>query len=107
MEPCKFGDGEGFYDGYGELAIGTMFHGFHYPDETGRDELGVRFWHAKMENGYIRFPRPEQFAQDSDQYPMRVVRTDVMAKRFALAKNASLLEDDGSLRAVWEEADLR
>ena len=59
-EPCDFGAGEGFYDHYGELDFGLLFHGFDYPDETGKGELGVRFWRAVMQDGYIFFPRPEE-----------------------------------------------
>ncbi|MDR1529645.1 MAG: type I-C CRISPR-associated protein Cas5c, partial [Burkholderiales bacterium] len=44
VEPCVFGDGIGFYDNYGEIDFGVMFHGFDYPDGTGRLELGKRLW---------------------------------------------------------------
>ncbi len=60
VEPCAFGEGEGFYDDAPpELAFGLMFHGFDYPDETGTDELHSRFWQATMRNGILEFPRPE------------------------------------------------
>ena len=36
-----------------------MFHGFDYPDETGKDELHSRFWHAVMKQGILEFPKPE------------------------------------------------
>jgi CRISPR-associated protein Cas5d len=58
VEPCEFGGGEGFYDEYGELDFGVMFHGFDYPDETGRSELGIRLWSQKMTDGVIEFPAP-------------------------------------------------
>jgi len=60
VEPCAFGNGEGAYDKAGELAFGLTFHGFDYPDETGKSELRTRFWMPKMENGVIRFIRPEE-----------------------------------------------
>ncbi len=61
VEPCEFGEGDGFYDDYpGELAFGMMFHGFSYPDELGKDELHARFWHPKMVNGVVEFIRPEE-----------------------------------------------
>jgi CRISPR-associated protein Cas5d len=60
VEPCVFGEGEGFYDNYGELHLGTMVHGINYPDETGRDTLEVRLWNPVMKNGIIQFIRPEQ-----------------------------------------------
>jgi CRISPR-associated protein Cas5d len=58
IEPCEFGAGEGFYDEYGELDFGFMFHGFDYPDETSKSELGIRLWNQKMINGAIEFPAP-------------------------------------------------
>ncbi|MDU5948409.1 MAG: type I-C CRISPR-associated protein Cas5c, partial [Paenibacillus macerans] len=39
VEPCVFGEGESFYDNYGEIHLGTMVHGINYPDETGRNQL--------------------------------------------------------------------
>ena len=59
VEPCKFGEGVGALDGDGELAFGLMFHGFDYPDETGDSRLHARFWRPVMNNGFIRFDRPE------------------------------------------------
>jgi len=61
IEPCEFGEGEGFYDNYpGELSFGMMFHGFNYPDELGKDELQARFWHPKMNKGIVEFIRPDK-----------------------------------------------
>lgn len=60
VEPCRFGDGEGAYDDIDELGFGLMFHGFDYPDETGKDEFVSRFWHANMRNGILDFLRPEE-----------------------------------------------
>lgn len=72
VEPCEFGEGEGHYDEIDELSFGLMLHGFDYPDETGRtSELGLpdtngkhrlhtRFWHARMSNGSLQFPRPDE-----------------------------------------------
>lgn len=59
VEPCHFGDGQGFYDQYGELSFDLMFHGFDYPDEYGKNELHARFWRPKMVNGLVEFIRPE------------------------------------------------
>src|SRR3990172_2723118 len=40
VEPCTFGEGEGYYDKYpGEMPFGLMFHGFDYPDEGKPDEV--------------------------------------------------------------------
>ena len=60
VEPCRFGEGPGAYDDIPELAFGVMFHGFDYPDETGREELGVRFSKPVMKNGIVKFIRPEE-----------------------------------------------
>jgi CRISPR-associated protein Cas5d len=60
VEPCRFGEGEGAYEHYGELSMGLMFHGFDYPDETGKDQLIARLWNPKMKDGYIRFIEPSE-----------------------------------------------
>jgi CRISPR-associated protein Cas5d len=60
VESHRFGDGGGFYDNYGELSFDLMFHGFDYPDETGKDEFHSRFWRPKMINGVVDFIGPEQ-----------------------------------------------
>lgn len=60
VEPCRFGEDKGDYDGCGELAYGLMFHGFDYPDETGKNELHSRFWRPVMVDGLIEFQRPEE-----------------------------------------------
>jgi CRISPR-associated protein Cas5d len=60
VEPCRFGEEEGFYDAYpAELAFGVMFHGFDYPDETGGRDLVARFWRPRMVQGAIEFVRPD------------------------------------------------
>ncbi|MBP2240976.1 CRISPR-associated protein Cas5d [Cytobacillus eiseniae] len=63
VEPCEFGSGEGFYDGYGEIHLGTMVHGINYPDETGRSEMEVRLWSPVMKDGVIKFRRPDECTQ--------------------------------------------
>ena len=60
VEPCEFGEGTGAYDDIDELSFGLMFHGFDYPDETGKDELVSRFWYATMRRGVLEFPRTEE-----------------------------------------------
>lgn len=59
VEPCVFGEGEGAYDGYGEMPLGTMFHGFTYPDEQEIHKMDARFWQPVMKDGVILFIRPE------------------------------------------------
>jgi CRISPR-associated protein Cas5d len=72
VAPCEFGDGIGAYDDTPELGFGLMFHGFDYPDESGKtDEMGKadeqgeyrlhsRFWHPTMRHGVIDFVPPAQ-----------------------------------------------
>jgi len=60
VEPCVFGEDTGFYDNAGEVSYGLMFHGFDYPDETGKNELHSRFYWPLMKNGVIDFPPPEK-----------------------------------------------
>jgi len=92
VEPCVFNDGEGFYDNYGELEFGTMFHGFDYPSYTGREEFAKRLWRdAKMKDGVIKFPHPEsETLLRQDIRPLDV-------RRFAASQNFSFLENDPSL----------
>lgn len=59
VEPCKFGEGGSFYDNEDPFSFGMMFHGFDYPTEVKTDMLSARFWNAKMENGIIEYPKPE------------------------------------------------
>jgi len=59
VEPCIFGEGAGAYDDLPELSYGLIFHGFDYPDETGKNELWTRFWKPTMKKGVVEFIRPE------------------------------------------------
>ena len=76
VEPCEFGTGEGYYDGK-DQTFGIMEHGLNYPDETGKDQLAVRLWNVKMEQGVITFPRPEAC-------PIVRPLHDLSAKSFAM-----------------------
>lgn len=79
VEPCEFGEGDSFHDDSGEITYGLHFHGFDYPDETGVNELYTRFWHPKVHNGIINFPRPEstdlirKFVRDMTPNPPKSV----------------------------------
>lgn len=61
---CKFGRGRGYYDNSGVIDLGIMFHSFGYPDEAILDcdkyKFVSRYFHAYMDNGVIRFCRPEE-----------------------------------------------
>lgn len=80
VEPCEFGSDIGHHDDTGELAFGLMFHGFDYPDETGKNELHARFWRPTMVDGVIRFSRDDPTIQ------RKFVR-EMTAKKFGLDKN--------------------
>lgn len=64
VEPCVFGEGTGAYDHCGTIPYGLMEHGFTYADEAIRDEdkgkMTFRLWQPTMENGVIKFIRPEE-----------------------------------------------
>lgn len=60
VQPCEFGDGDSLHHQPGELSYGLMFHGFDYPDSTGKNELYARFWQAKVNaQSLIEYPRPD------------------------------------------------
>ena len=80
VEPCRFDDGESPYGAAPDIPFGQMFHGFDYPDETGKDELVARFWQPVMRQGIITFPRPEQCPS------RRFIRT-MTAKTFQTDQN--------------------
>lgn len=80
VESSGFDKGQGFYDNYGEMSFGLMFHGFDYPDENKPGEFWSRFWRAKMVNGIIQFPKPDD---------KEIIR------KFVRKMNATNLESDG------------
>ena len=60
VEPVEYGKAESFYEHTGKIPFGTMFHGFNYTDETGGTMLQVRLWQPVMENGVVKFIRPDE-----------------------------------------------
>lgn len=64
VEPCVFGEGEGYYDKSGEIPYALMLHGITYADEAVLEEdkgkMTVRLWQPVMKNGVIDFIRPEE-----------------------------------------------
>lgn len=64
VEPCVFGEGEGYYDKSGEIPYALMVHGITYADEAvcpeDKGKMTVRFWQPVMKNGVIEFIRPEE-----------------------------------------------
>lgn len=64
VEPCRFGEGEGFYDNVESMTFGDiMYHGITYPDEAlceeDKGKMTKRFWHPVMHKGVIEFVRPQ------------------------------------------------
>jgi CRISPR-associated protein Cas5d len=95
VEPCVFGEGKGFYDDYGEIDFGVMFHGFDYPDETGVDMLAARLWRAKMTDGIIKFIPPEECNSEMkrDIHPMKAKKFGGKYQNFNGLKEESLVEE--------------
>lgn len=102
VETCKFGESVSFYDGYGEIDFGFMFHGFDYPDETGRDELAVRLWPCVMRNGVIEFPMPVEFPDEKKRYITRFIK-HMKAKIFEKDSNFTGLSETELIRLLEKE----
>jgi len=98
IEPCRFGSGNGYYDDYGELNFGFMFHGIDYPDENAtQNEEGnpsqnfdVRFYNCIMKDGIIIFPTPED-----SLLKRRTVFENQSAKEFVIGQNMLSVDDEG------------
>lgn len=64
VEPCRFGEGKGYYDQSGEIPYSIMYHGITYADEAKLPEdigkMTVRLWTPVMKDGVIDFIRPEE-----------------------------------------------
>lgn len=98
VEACQFGSGDGFYDDYGELNFGFMFHGIDYPDENFvKNEVGVssrnfnvRFCNCSMKDGIILFPEPED-----SSLKRRTVFENQPIKEFVLGQNLLSVDDEG------------
>lgn len=100
VRPCTFGEGEGFYDSYGEINFGLMVHGFDYPDETGRDELTVRLWQqAVMRDGRILYPLPDD---DKGELVRRYIRP-MKRKEFIYGKNTIDCDEVELIELMKEE----
>jgi CRISPR-associated protein Cas5d len=98
VEACRFGSGDGFYDDYGELDFGFMFHGIDYPDENlAKNEDGmlsqnfdVRFFNCIMHDGIIVFPTP-----GNPSIKRRTVFEKQPIKEFAIGHNLLSVDDEG------------
>lgn len=87
VEACEFGEGEGFYDHYGEVSFGQMFHGFTYPDESDQETFQARLWVPTMRDGIITFKGPE--ACDI----VRTIRKEKM-KPFQKGENFTAVDEE-------------
>ncbi len=90
VEPCCFGEGSGAYDDIDELSFGLMFHGFDYPDETGKNELCSRFWLAVMKKGVLNFPQ-------SDACEKKRFIRKMTPKPFGLEENVLPVDNEEAL----------
>lgn len=98
VEPCEFGNGEGFYDKYGELNLGFMFHGIDYPDENSTknaegqlsQNFDVRFFHCLMKDGVIIFPSP-----NNPNLQRRTVFENQSVKEFVIGQNMLSVDREG------------
>ena len=77
VEPCRFDEGTGYYDGEDELSYGLMFHSFEYPSESCIEKLSARFWQAKITGGVLIFPRPESCPYKREVRPMKMEKVAV------------------------------
>lgn len=96
VEPCAFGEGAGFYDDYGDVDFGIMLHGFDYPDETGKNELGIRLWRQSMRDGLIEFCDPRSIEL---RRSLREYGGEYNFKRFESGNNLK------SIDIEWEEVE--
>lgn len=92
VEPCVFGEGDGYYDGKGSRPFGIMFHSFAYPDETGVNELRTRFGDVEMRDGVIEFPSPEECDPNMTRFIRKM--TPVPLKSSGLGEEAIRYELD-------------
>lgn len=95
VEPCEFGSGAGELDNAGQLGYGLMFHGFDYPEETwipspentSVPKLEARFWRPTLENGVLKFPRP-------DECDIRKFVREMNQKQFGVDHNLKSVEKE-------------
>lgn len=76
VEPCVFGSGYGAYDDIPQLAFGTMYHGITYADEAFNEvtkgKMTANFWYPVMENGVIKFLKPEECPMHKTLHEMEI-----------------------------------
>lgn len=71
VEPCRFGDGTGAYDGV-DMEMAFMYYGIIYPDEAEKEEdkgyMTVCFGKPVMKNGIIEFTRPSEIPSEHKRH---------------------------------------
>ena len=72
-----------------------MFHGYDYPNETGKNELVRRLWRARMSDGIVDFPAPTDISEAMRQFIRNMEPTPFENKR-----NFTLLDADASVREL-------
>lgn len=95
---CEFGSSDGFYDDYGVLDFGFMFHGIDYPDENyeknkegkSLQNFNVRFHNCLMRDGIIIFPAPNDVS-----LKRRTVFKNQPVKDFIIGRNLLSVDDEG------------
>jgi len=97
VEPCEFGEGDGAYDADDEIGYSLMFHGFDYPDETGKNELIARFWRPTMRKGVIRFDCPDACPENLRKYVRQMT-----PKQFGRGDNVKGVEIEAEEMGVAE-----
>lgn len=88
IEPCAFGEGEGFYDNYGDWDMGYMFHSFIYPDENPKHHFIAQFFRPVMHNGVINFHN------ETTHLDQRIIRSHQPIQQFQLGTNVQRVEEE-------------
>lgn len=96
VEACTFGEGAGFYDEYGEISFGQMFHGFTYPDEGDGKSFQARLCAPVMKDGIIQFKRPEE---------CEVIRTIHEEPMKSFEKDLNFTSVEEEYETIFEEVD--
>ena len=62
IRPCRFGEGDGYYDHDGAKSFGYLKWGLTYPDEAYDEEtegcITDHIWPAEMADGIVTYPPP-------------------------------------------------
>ncbi len=86
VESCIYEEEDNVYYKGETIDLGVMFHSFIYPDENSDNKFIANFWKPTMENGVIKFIRPEDCE-------MKREIIDGKKKEFIKGKNIMGVED--------------